>query len=73
MLDFVRTIRFKLTVWFVGILAIVILAISALLYIGLQRVLLQSVDANLRTAGVRSVAPRARTTTPIKMTLTMPR
>ncbi|GEM_PF-400289 len=57
MLDFVRTIRFKLTVWFVGILAIVILAISALLYIGLQRVLLQSVDANLRTAGVRSVAP----------------
>jgi signal transduction histidine kinase/thiamine biosynthesis lipoprotein ApbE len=55
--DFVRTIRFKLTVWFVGILAIVILAISALLYFGLQRVLLQSVDANLRTAGVRSVAP----------------
>jgi len=57
--DFARTIRFKLTVWFVGILAIVILAISALLYFGLQRVLLQSVDANLRTAGVRSVAPAA--------------
>jgi heavy metal sensor kinase len=54
---FTRTIRFKLTVWFVGILAIVILAISGLLYFGLQRVLLQSVDANLRIAGVRSVAP----------------
>lgn len=57
MFAFTRTIRFKLTVWFVGILAIVILAISALLYFGLQRVLLQSVDANLRAAGVRSVAP----------------
>jgi heavy metal sensor kinase len=54
---FVRTIRFKLTLWFVGILALVIFAVSALLYLGLQRVLLQSVDANLRTAGLRSVVP----------------
>jgi heavy metal sensor kinase len=55
--DFVRTIRFKLTVWFVGILALVIFAISALLYFGLQRALIQSVDNNLHSAGIRSVAP----------------
>jgi heavy metal sensor kinase len=54
---FTRTIRFKLTLWFVGVLALVILTISAVLYFGLQRVLLQSIDANLRTVGLRSVSP----------------
>ncbi|MCL4506568.1 MAG: FAD:protein FMN transferase [Chloroflexi bacterium] len=63
MFGFVRSLRFKLTLWFVGVLAIVIFVISALLYFGLERVLLQSVDANLRTAGVRSVAPASTTPT----------
>ena len=57
MFGFTRTIRFKLTLWFVGVLALVILTISAVLYFGLQRVLLQSMDANLRTVGLRSVTP----------------
>jgi heavy metal sensor kinase len=54
---FVRTIGFKLTIWFVSILALAILAVSALFYFGMQRVLLQAVDTNLRAAGLRSVTP----------------
>ena len=57
LLGFVRTIGFKLTLWFVGVLALAILAVSALFYFGIERVLLQSVDANLRAAGLRSVTP----------------
>jgi heavy metal sensor kinase len=54
---FVRTIGFKLTIWFVSILALAILAVSALFYFGMERVLLQAVDTNLRAAGLRSVTP----------------
>jgi heavy metal sensor kinase len=54
---FVHTIGFKLTLWFVGALALAILAVSALFYFGMQRVLLQAVDTNLRAAGLRSVTP----------------
>lgn len=54
---FTRTIRFKLTLWFVGVLALVILIISGVLYFGLERMLLQNVDANLRAVGLRSVSP----------------
>ena len=57
MFGFVRTIGFKLTVWFVSLLALAILAVSALFYFGMQRVLLQAVDTNLRAAGLRSVTP----------------
>ena len=63
MFGFARSLRFKLTMLFVGVLAIVIFVISVLLYFGLERVLLQSVDANLRTAGVRSVAPASASVT----------
>ncbi|MCL5997917.1 MAG: FAD:protein FMN transferase, partial [Chloroflexi bacterium] len=55
--SFFGTIRFRLTLWFVGVLALVILTISTILYFGLERVLLQSVDANLRAAAQRSVVP----------------
>ena len=57
MFGFVRTIGFKLTIWFVSILALAILAVSALFYFGMERVLLQAVDTNLRAAGWRSVTP----------------
>ena len=57
MFGFVRTIGFKLTIWFVSILALAILAVSALFYFGMERVLLQAVDTNLRAAGLRSVTP----------------
>jgi heavy metal sensor kinase len=56
-LAYTRTIRFKLTVWFVGVLALVILILSALLYFGLERILLQSADTTLRAAADRSIAP----------------
>ena len=57
MLGFARTIGFKLTIWFVSVLALAILAGSALFYFGMERLLLQAVDTNLRAAGLRSVTP----------------
>ncbi len=57
MFGFVRTIGFKLTVWFIGVLALVMFAVSGLFYLELERVQLQAVDASLHQAGLRSVAP----------------
>jgi two-component system, OmpR family, sensor kinase len=55
MLNTLRSIRFRLTFWFVSILAIAILIASLSVYIGLRRALLGNVDQTLRRAAERSV------------------
>jgi heavy metal sensor kinase len=50
-----HSIRFRLTFWFVGILAVTILLISAAVYLGLRSALLANVDQTLRRAAERSV------------------
>ena len=57
MFGFVRTIRFRLTLWFVGAMALAISVLSLLVYVGLQNLLLENVDTDLRAAAARSVMP----------------
>jgi heavy metal sensor kinase len=52
-----RSIRLRLTLWFLAVFALVILFVSGLLYVGLERVLTQNVDETLRRAAELSVAP----------------
>jgi heavy metal sensor kinase len=56
MFPFIRSIRFRLTLWFLGVFALVILLLSGFLYLGLQRVLLENVDASLGRAAQRAVS-----------------
>ncbi len=55
MLNALRSIQFRLTLWFVSVLAIAIVFASVVLYFGLQRALMANVDATLRRAAERSV------------------
>lgn len=55
-----RSIRFRLTFWFVSILAVAILLISLALYFGLRQALLGNVDQTLRLAAERSVQVTAQ-------------
>lgn len=56
MFAFIRSIRFRLTLWFLGVFAAVILLLAGFLYIGLERVLLNNVDATLNRAAERAVS-----------------
>lgn len=62
MFAFIRSIRFRLTLWFLGVFALVILLLSGFLYLGLQRVLLENVDASLSRAAQRAVSAPVTTT-----------
>jgi heavy metal sensor kinase len=53
--NFLRSIRLRLTLYFVGAMALVIVAIFSLIYFGLEPRLLASVDATLIDAAARSV------------------
>lgn len=53
--NFFRSIRLRLTLYFVGAMALVIVAIFSLIYFGLEPRLLASVDATLIDAAARSV------------------
>lgn len=53
----VRSIRFRLTLWFLAVFALVILFVSGLLYVGLERALTQNVDETLQRAAELSVSP----------------
>jgi heavy metal sensor kinase len=53
--NFFRSIRLRLTLYFVGAMAFVIVAIFSLIYFGLEPRLLASVDATLIDAAARSV------------------
>ncbi len=55
MANFFRSIRLRLTLYFVGAMALVIVAIFSLIYFGLEPRLLASVDATLIDAAARSV------------------
>jgi len=55
MMHLLRSIRFRLTFWFVSILAVAILLISLAVYLGLRQALLTNVDTTLRLAAERSV------------------
>ncbi len=55
MLNALRSIQFRLTLWFVSVLAIAIVFASVVLYFGLQRALMANVDTTLRRAAERSV------------------
>lgn len=50
-----RSIRFRLTFWFVNILAVAVLLISLAVYLGLRQALFSNVDQTLRLAAERSV------------------
>ncbi len=52
------SIRNRLTLWYTGVLLVILLATSALAYAGLRRALMQDVDASLVTVA-RVVAERA--------------
>jgi heavy metal sensor kinase len=54
-LNFLRSIRFRLTIWFVAALTAIVLVVSLLLYLGLSQGLIAGVDASLREAAERSV------------------
>lgn len=62
MFSFIRSIRFRLTLWFLGVFALVILLLAGFLYLGLQRVLLENVDASLSRAAQRAVSAPVTTT-----------
>ena len=53
---FVRTLRFRISLLFMLILALVIGLLSALVYVGLQQTLLRAVDDSLQKAAERSVS-----------------
>jgi hypothetical protein len=53
--SYFRTLRFRLTLWFVGLLALMALAISAVVYFGFQQALLHNADDQLTIAAERSV------------------
>lgn len=55
MANFFRSIRLRLTLYFVGAMALVIVAIFSLIYFGLEPRLLAAVDATLIDAAARSV------------------
>jgi heavy metal sensor kinase len=59
MLNFLRTLRFRLALWFMAVLGGVIAILGVLIYLGLQQTLLQNVDNTLRNAAVRSVIQSA--------------
>ena len=59
MANFFRSIRLRLTLYFVGAMALVIVAIFSLIYFGLEPRLLASVDATLIDAAARSVESAA--------------
>lgn len=60
MANFLRSIRLRLTLYFVGAMALVIVAIFSLIYFGLEPRLLASVDATLIDAAARSVESAER-------------
>jgi heavy metal sensor kinase len=62
MLSFIRSIRFRLTLWFLGVFAAVILLLAGFLYIGLERVLMENVDATLSRAAQRAISAPVTTT-----------
>lgn len=53
--SYFRTLRFRLTLWFVGLLALMALAMSAVVYFGFQQALLHNADDQLTIAAERSV------------------
>ncbi len=55
MKTFLRSIRFRLTVWFVAALAVIMLVVTALLYLGLRQGLLNGLENTLRQAAELSV------------------
>ncbi len=55
MVNFFSTIRFRLTLWFTCILAIITVVIGVLLYIGLQQLLFVNLDSALMNIAQRSV------------------
>ena len=62
MILLLRSIRFRLTFWFVNILAVAILLISLAVYLGLRQALISNVDQTLRLAAERSVQTAAQDT-----------
>lgn len=62
MFSFFRSIRFRLTLWFLGVFAAVILLLAGFLYIGLERVLMDNVDATLSRAAQRAISAPVTTT-----------
>jgi heavy metal sensor kinase len=62
MFSFIRSIRFRLTLWFLGVFAAVILLLAGFLYIGLERVLMENVDATLSRAAQRAISAPVTTT-----------
>jgi heavy metal sensor kinase len=54
-LNFLRSIRFRLSIWFVTALTVIVLVVSLLLYLGLRQGLIEGLDASLREAAKRSV------------------
>jgi heavy metal sensor kinase len=57
----IRSIRFRLTLWFVFILAIIMAVASGLLYLGVSTALTSGLDNTLRDAARRSVLPPEET------------
>ncbi len=55
-MGFVRTLRFRISMLFVLLLAIVMVFLSGLVYIGLQQTLLRAVDDSLQKAAERSIS-----------------
>jgi heavy metal sensor kinase len=55
-----RSIRFRLTLWFVAMMAAAVLIVSFAVYLGLRQALLSNVDATLRRAAERSVQASQR-------------
>jgi len=55
------TIRVRLTLWYVGLLAVILVAFSALLYFSLARSLEQTLDLSLSTEATRLIASVAFT------------
>lgn len=53
--NFLRTIRFRLTLWFTFILAVITTVIGILLYVGLQQLLFLNLDSALMEMAQRSV------------------
>lgn len=55
MFNFIRTIRFRLTLWFLVILAVITTIIGILLYVGLQQLLYLNLDSGIMAMAERSV------------------
>ena len=55
MLAALSSIRFRLTLWFMVALALLMFAVSVVVYFGLQRTLIENVDATLREAARRAL------------------